>query len=351
MKNPPGQGRDSPWIAPVFLPHLGCPHRCVFCNQHLVSRTAFPPTPGEVRSRLDLFFQARKRPEGRTRQVAFFGGSFTGMELRRQREYLGVAREYLAQGRIDSIRVSARPDELGKEHLLFLREQGVATVEIGVQSLSDRVLEASRRGCSAAHAIEAIQTVRESGLEVGAQIMVGLPGDSGKECAETVETLSDLRPDFVRIYPLLVLRGTELARRYRQGLYRPLDLQEAVSSCARLLERFERASIPVIRIGLQNEETLEWEGGGVLAGPLHPAFGFLVRSFLYRQRLLRCLPEERSSGSAGICFRIHPKDRPLFSGHRRETIRVLRERAGTEEIAVEEDGRLPRGGMECIERS
>jgi len=336
----PQRGR-SPWIAPVFLPHAGCSHRCVFCNQHLISRSGSLPAPDEVRARLDRFFRARKNHPGRRAQVAFFGGSFTGMDAGLQQAYLEAAGTYLRQGQIDSIRVSARPDELSEDRLRLLRRHGVGTVEIGVQSLSDPVLQESRRGCTARDAVEAIHRTQEFGLETGAQIMVGLPGDSGAEALETAEELAGLRPDFVRVYPVVVFPQTELARRFREGRYSPLDLPGAVRLCARLLERFERWSIPVIRIGLQIEEGMETSA---LAGPLHPAFGFLVQSFLYRERLLRSLPEGRFPGDRAR-FRIHPADRPLFVGYRRETLRALQGRIGTDRITVVEDAGVSRGAV------
>ena len=263
-----------------------------------------------------------------------------------QREYLTVACNWLDRGLIDSIRVSARPDELSPERLAFLAEQGVATVEIGVQSLSNKVLESSRRGHTARVALDSIREAKRIGLEVGAQVMVGLPGDSGTGCMETARLLCRLRPHFVRIYALLVFRKTELAERMQKGRYRPLDLDRAVSLSARMLERFEKASIPVIRIGLQNEEGMEGPQGSVLAGPFHPAFGFLVRSRVFFQRVLRALPESLSPG-ASVCVWIHPHDRPLLSGYRRENIRRIRGLLGKGEVRVVEDGNFPRGEVAC----
>jgi len=253
-----------------------------------------------------------------------------------------VAQEYLREGRIDSIRVSARPDELDRGRLEFLEGFGVGTVEIGVQSLSDRVLQASRRGTSASQAVEAIGHVKGRGLEAGAQIMVGLPEDGGQQTLETVEKLCEIRPDFVRIYPLLVLRDTDLARRFLEGRYQPLALEEAVRICADILERFEEASIPVIRIGLQVEKEMQGTDGTVLAGPIHPAFGFLVQSFLYRKKMLGALPSE-PCGPGRVCFRIHPNDRSLFSGYRKENVRYLEDRFGVGNIRIDEDAAVPRG--------
>jgi len=344
----------SPWIVPVFLPHLGCPHRCVFCNQHVVSGTLAPPSPEALRDRLESQLRPQQGTRGRRRQVAFYGGSFTGADPGLQRAYLLSVRPFLVRGWVDSLRVSCRPDELQPDRLAFLREHGVRTVEVGVQSLSDPVLARSRRGYGARDALEAIRRVKGFGLEVGAQMMVGLPGDGGREGRETAEGLCDVRPDFVRIYPVLVLRGTELARRYREGSYRPLDMPAALERCARLLARFRQAGIPVIRIGLQEDEGMQAGGGGaVVAGPRHPAFGFLVQAFLYREEMLRALADRRPEpeACAGVRFRIHPQDRPLFSGYRRAHLPVLQRALGEQRYTVAEDSRMGRGRVEVTEAS
>jgi hypothetical protein len=184
------------------------------------------------------------------------------------------------------------------------------------------------------------------GLEVGAQIMVGLPEDTGTESLETVEELAGLEPDFVRIYPALVLRQTELAERMRRGAYTPLNLGEAVSLCVRMLERFERASVPVIRVGLQEQGGMRREGGDVMAGPYHPAFGHLVRSALFLKRAVASLPAEVPQGST-VCFRIHPHDRSLLAGDRGENLRKIRGVLEGREVRIEEDPALRRGTVAC----
>lgn len=263
-----------------------------------------------------------------------------------QQEYLGVAGEYRTRGWIDSIRVSTRPDELSSDRLAFLTDRGVETVEIGVQSLSDRVLDETRRGNTARQSCEAIREAKRMGMEVGAQVMVGLPGDSGDASMETADLLCRLRPHFVRIYPLLVFRKTELADRMQRGQYRPLGLDEAVSISSRMLERFEGASIPVIRIGLQNEEGMDEPNGSILAGPYHPSFGFLARSQLFYKKVLRVLPRSLSP-DASVCVRIHPRDRPLFSGYRRHNLQRIQSLLGTGRIRVVEDRTSPRGEVVC----
>ena len=341
---------SPPWIAPFFLAHVGCPHRCVFCNQSLIAETASPPSPVEVGEALEALWRSG-RPEGnRRRQVAFYGGSFTRMSLERQEAYLDVCRPYVRQGWVHSIRVSTRPDQVSERQLAFLAERSVTTVELGVQSLSDRVLRASRRGYTGKEARDAILRVRAMGLETGAQIMVGLPEDTGTESLETVEGLVSLNPDFVRIYPLLVLRQTELADWLQRGAYTPLGLQEAVSLCVRMLEKFERASVPVIRVGLQEQGGMGQEGGDVLAGPYHPAFGHLVRSGLFLKRAVASLPSEIPAAST-VCLRIHPHDRSLLVGDRRQNLGEIRDVLEDREVRIEEDRSLSRGTVECGEET
>jgi histone acetyltransferase (RNA polymerase elongator complex component) len=276
------------------------------------------------------------------RQIAFYGGSFTSMPRERQEAYLEVCQPYLRRDQVDSVRISTRPDEVSERQLAFLANRGVRTVELGIQSLSDRVLGASRRGYTAEKAREAIERTKEMGLEVGAQLMVGLPEDSGKESLETAKALSALEPDFVRIYPLLVLRQTEVAKRMGRGEYTPLGLEEAVSLCAGMLERFEEASIPVIRIGLQEQVGMGREEGFVLAGPYHPAFGHLVRSALFYRKALASLPTGIPF-STGFCLRVHPDDRSLMMGDRGQNFAKLQGLLDPRVVRIEEDKGLPRG--------
>ena len=330
------------WIAPVFLPHAGCPHRCVFCDQRRIAFPAGPPDPEQVRDRLRLLFSSRGRRPARRRQIAFYGGSFTALDRGLQEAYLEAGAPYLRDGRADSIRLSTRPDGLGGDRLPFLRSRGVGTVELGVQSFSDAVLRASGRGHNGRTAEEGIRRVKQEGLEVGAQLMFGLPGDTGAEGLASVERLCALRPDFVRLYPVLVLRGTELSRMMARGDYRPLALEEAVDLCARALDRFDRSGIPVIRIGLQTHEGLRPGRGALVAGPHHPAFGDLVRSAWFQGRVLDALPGGRRQGRS-LRLRIHPHDRSLLVGHGGWGMERVRSSLGGRPFPTREDARLARG--------
>ena len=346
LQNRVPRGSPGPtWILPVFLPHLGCPHRCVYCNQFLMNRNEAPLPPAEIRRRLEDLLACRKNDRGRRRQIAFFGGNFTGIEAGLQSAYLEAARDFLDRGRVDSLRVSTRPDGISPERLSFLAGRGVETVEIGVQSLCDRVLQESRRGYTARQAVEAILAVKRAGLEAGAQIMVGLPGDTGASSMATVERLGEVRPDFVRIYPLMVFRDTELARWTEDGRYQPWELEAAVSLCSRMLEKLEEASIPVARIGLHLEEWTSGPGESVRAGPGHPAFGFLVRAELFRRRALAALTSLPAPGAL-VRVRVHPRDRPLLSGYRGQNLREICSSIGAGKMRVEEDDRCRRGWVE-----
>jgi histone acetyltransferase (RNA polymerase elongator complex component) len=282
------------------------------------------------------------------RQIAFYGGSFTSMPRERQDAYLDVCQPYIRRGWVDSVRISTRPDEVSEGQLAFLANRSVKTVELGIQSLSDRVLRASRRGYTTEEAREAIQRTQEAGMEVGAQLMVGLPEDSGEESLETAEALSTLEPDFVRIYPLLVLQQTELAERTRRGEYKPLGLEEVVTLCVGMLERFEEASIPVVRIGLQEQAGMGSDGSFVLAGPYHPAFGHLVRSALFLRKALASFPSEIPR-SSGLCLRVHPDDRSLLMGDQKQNLQKLQGVLEPRVVRIEEDRGLPRGAVRWTE--
>jgi histone acetyltransferase (RNA polymerase elongator complex component) len=229
---------------------------------------------------------------------------------------------------VTAIRVSTRPDSLTEPVVEELARSGVATVEIGAQSLQDVVLQASGRGHDAASVAEAVALLRRQGLRVGIQLMVGLPGDTAEGCRRSMAAALGLSPDFLRLYPTLVLAGTELASRYRRGDYRPLDLEEALHVCKRLLLMARREGVPIIRMGVQPTEELD-RPGVVLAGPRHPAFRQLVEGALYTDLLLRLCGEEEP-----CLVRCHPSRVSDVVGQRRANIRHLAAR-GVRVLKVE----------------
>jgi len=244
----------SPLIIPIFISHQGCPHRCIFCNQEGITGTAppvnIPKEAAEISREIEVWLD-RADYHARQVQVAFYGGSFTGLPESWQKSYLGAVQPYLASGQVQAIRLSTRPDYIGPDTGRFLWEHGVRTVEIGVQSMDASVLQASRRGHSRQDVARAFSYLRQLPLKIGGQLMVGLPAESSKICLDSARALRDLSPDFIRIYPTLVLRGSALAQLYQGHSFQPISLAKAVVLSSRIVALFKKHQIGVIRIGLQ----------------------------------------------------------------------------------------------------
>lgn len=287
-------------IYPVFIPHAGCPHRCLFCAQDRITGRAVPPSPAEVSDWL-----AKVLPQRGTGEIAFYGGTFTLLPQAVQAAYLAVAKQQVAAKRVAGIRLSTRPDALAEPTVAGLVAAGVTTVEIGCQSFAPRVLAASGRGHAPEEIAPAVRRCRAAGLAVGLQLLPGLPEGDAAEALESLQRALDLTPDFLRIYPAVVLAESGLAELWRRGDYRPWSLDEAVEICADMLRECQAAGTRVIRLGLQQDELLL---ASVLAGPHHPAFGQLVKSRLWRRAL---------AAADGDCW-VNPDDLSDALGHRRE---------------------------------
>ncbi|WP_298435995.1 radical SAM protein [Geobacter sp.] len=271
----------KPLIVPFFISHQGCPRHCVFCNQRTISGQG-GDLPGSEEMRAAI--AAAASGKGRRVEVAFYGGTFTSLPLSDQRRLLEPLQPMLASGEITGVRLSTRPDAVDGETARFLRAHRVTTVELGVQSMDDRVLTAAGRGHGAAATERAFAFLKGAGIAVGAQLMPGLPGDTAETSLESLQRVLVLGPAFLRIYPTVVVAGTELAELWRRGSYSPMELDRAVSLCALMLRVATGAGVPVIRIGLQATAELE-APGTVLAGPWHPAFRQLVEGELWRELL------------------------------------------------------------------
>ncbi len=315
-------------VIPVFVPHLGCPHRCVFCDQRCISGSKESATAETVRKAIKA--AAALLPNGAKRQLAFYGGSFTAIPAAVQEELLGAAAEAIKSGEIDAVRLSTRPDAIDEETLARLRRFGVETVELGAQSMDDDVLRLSGRGHTAADVDKAAAAVRSAGFRLILQMMTGLPGDSDEKDLETARRLISLRPDGVRIYPAVVLRGTTLWEMWRRGEYRAHTVEDAVRVCARLLPLFEAAGVPVIRLGLNPTEELS--SGEAVAGAYHPALGELVKSRVMLQKARAQLEGVRP----GSRVTLGTAERSLSQaiGQRRENLRSLRDEFDLSEIKV-----------------
>ena len=257
-------------VIPIFIPHLGCPNACVFCNQRRIAQERAPDAQ-EVVSIIEEALKYSEKP-----QVSFYGGSFTAIDPSLQEAYLRAAYGFYQAGRIDSIRLSTRPDAIDESVIARLKKYGVKTVELGVQSMDDRVLSLSKRGHTAADCERAANSLKAAGFEVILQIMPGLPGATREDDIQTAKKIAALKPFGVRIYPVCVIRDTELCDMYERGEYKPLSVEEAADLCADIWDIFIEKTIPVVRIGLNPTEELS--NGAAVAGAYHPAMGQLVRS-------------------------------------------------------------------------
>ena len=257
----------------IFVPHLGCPHDCSFCNQRSIAGQAYAPTPEDIRTTLS---EALPFIEEREAEIAFFGGSFTAIEREYMISLLEATKEYI--GHFKGIRISTRPDYIDEEILDLLLEYNITTIELGVQSMRDAVLMLNNRGHTSADVENSVKLIQAKGIKLGLQMMVGLYGDSEEDANYTAQKIAALKPDMVRIYPTLVIKQTKLEELYHSGIYKPMSLDEAVMLCKELLLFFEGQDIPVIRLGLHASEGL---AEGLVAGPWHPAFRELVESRIY----------------------------------------------------------------------
>lgn len=303
----------SPYIIPIFVSHQGCPHQCVFCNQHSITggtgRDCPPVGAGSVRREIAAALARPRKNPGREVQVAFYGGSFTGMPMERQEELLGAVQPFIDRNQVQQIRLSTRPDYIDAAGADFLKAHRVGIVELGVQSLDDTVLAAAGRGHSAARSIAAVTLLKQKGFVAGVQLMIGLPGQTRRSCLAGAKRLAALAPHCVRIYPTVVVRGSGLAGLYGAGRYRPLTLAQAVALTARLKEIFDRHGVPVIRMGLQASTGLERD---LLDGPYHPAFGELVMSRLFFKKVRSALAQ--SKATAGRLLSVAAADQSILRG-------------------------------------
>lgn len=335
------------FVIPFFIPHQGCPHQCLFCNQQSITgrELSSPASRRDIDAVISRWL-AYGKPDDRGRpaavQFAFYGGSFTCLPKGHQTAMLEAVAPWVHRGEIETIRLSTRPDCVDATTCGFLRRYGVGCVELGVQSLDDEVLEASRRGHDSNDCHEAMEYIKKSGLRAGIQLMPGLPGETRHSFRRTVEQTIALAPSFVRLYPVLVVQNSGLALRYNDGGYTPLSLEMAVVLTAWARSRLLDAGIPVVRMGLQPSASLE---KSVLAGPYHPAFGELVmaRQWLHATRkVLAAHPGKK------IQLTIAERDLSCFNGVGRVNRTRLRHLGLEQRLEVVVDNNLERGSMHYV---
>lgn len=306
----------TPLIIPIFITHEGCPHRCVFCNQEPITGQHHQMGPREVGDEIRKWLR-RSPAHGRKVETAFYGGSFTALPISRQRELLQGVQPFLDSGQVQAIRLSTRPDYIDSQRADFLSSYGVETVELGIQSMSDDVLAASKRGHSVEQSIRAINCLSASRLRVGVQLLLGLPAETMLSTLRGVRRLTAMKIDFVRLYPALVIKGSGLATLYHHHKYQPLSMNQTIALTARITSILSRHHIPVIRIGLPASKELE---DNLLAGPYHPALGEMVAARIFFNRIrkkLRSLPKEPWQ------LAISQRDRSIFYGQKKCSLQRL----------------------------
>ena len=335
------KGVKRRFIIPIFLPHQGCPHRCVFCQQRTITNTSEDLcTPDDVKTAIESAIGSKHFPSRTPKEIAFYGGTFTSLPTSSIKGMLSAVKPFLKQGAIGAIRLSTRPDSIDEEKLDILQSHGVATVELGAQSMDDEVLTLSNRGHTANDTVNAVQLLKKRGFKVGVQLMPGLPGDSSEVFMDTIDKVIGLKPHMARLYPTLVLKGTKLAQWYQEGTYIPMGLDQTLSVCKDACMSLEASGIPVIRIGLMSSPSL-LKKGEIIAGPWHPSLGFLVRSAMHIDRVKPYLPAPGEAKT--IILRAPRRDIPLLKGHRNTGLRHLESITGTTIDSILPDDSIAQG--------
>lgn len=315
-------------IIPVFVPHLGCPNDCVFCNQRHISGAQRPAAAEDVREAIE---KAAALPcDGAKRQLAFYGGSFTAIPVADQESMLGVGKEYMDKGIIHSIRLSTRPDAIDGAVLNRLKSYGVETIELGAQSLNEKVLLLSGRGHTAQDVVDASKLIKEWGFKLILQMMTGLPGDSEESCLETVRKIIELKPDGVRVYPTVIVKDTALFDLWKAGRYKEHSVEDAVEICSKIVPMLNAANIPIIRLGLNPTDDLS--GGDAVGGAYHPALGELVKSRIMLNKA-RELLKGVDAGSK-VILGVNKSKVSQMTGQHRQNIETLCREFSLKELKI-----------------
>lgn len=330
--------RTRPFIIPVFLPHQGCPHRCIFCNQVTITSIKKNLLDTEqLHLRINEFLKYKKKQRHPV-QIAFYGGNFLGLKTDDIKRLLHEAAKFVKDGQVDSIRFSTRPDTINNQRLDAVKQYPVAAIELGVQSMDDQVLATANRGHTSLDTEQAVELLKARKYTIGLQMMVGLPGDDEAKALTTGRRIAGLGPDFVRIYPTAVLTNSPLAAWYQQGKYAPWPLKQCVTVVKKLYLMFTNNKIPVIRMGLQSSEDLE-EGSTILAGPYHPAFGHLVHSEIFLDRAAAAIKPAKSNHDA-ITLKVHPHSLSKMRGLNNQNIAILKRKFQIKDLQIIPDPTL-----------
>lgn len=316
---------------PIFIPHLGCPYDCIYCNQRVIAAQLDIPQPLQVMHIIEEHLNTI--PEDADVEVAFFGGNFTAINKQQQEDFLLAVQPFLQQGRVRSIRISTRPDSIDDTTLDLLAHYGVKLIELGVQSMSKNVLLASHRKYEPDDVRRSCHLIKERNFDLGIQLMIGLPGDTYQQDIETTHEVISLHPQVIRLYPTLVIENTALEAMWKNGNYKALDTDEAVAICADMFLLFQKENIKVIRMGLYPGEELRRDGV-VLAGPFHSSFGELVEQRIFKQQAMTAitLHREKYGLHSDINLSVNFRDISKMTGRQKNNLYALKQELGLQQI-------------------
>jgi len=310
------------YTIPIFVPHIGCPNNCVFCNQNRITGAQSEVTADSAKKLIEEHLKYVDRDKS-TVEIAFFGGSFTGIDFDKQTELLECAHEFVKNGSVDFLRCSTRPDFINQTILDNLKKYSVKTIELGVQSTDEEVLLRSERGHSRDDVFAAAHLIKANGFSLGLQMMPHLPGDTREKTLQTVRDIIKMAPDCVRIYPTLIVPDTALYDMYQKGEYTPADLDYTVDLCASAVEMFELNGIDVIRIGLQTTDNINEK---TVIGPYHSALGELVYSEIYKRAIEKQITENDIHGD--FVYYVRPGHVSKAVGQRKANIEYFKDKYG-----------------------
>ncbi len=325
-------------IIPIFIPHEGCPNDCVFCNQKIITARSQPVTVDHVEDIIKSHLSTLTDRNLETIEIAFFGGSFTGIPMIQQNEYLEVAHKYKKAGLVDKLHMSTRPDYINRDILDNLKRFQVDVIELGVQSFDEEVLRLSKRGHTIEQVYDACQLIKDYGFTLGIQLMIGLPGDTMEKSIKSAEKAAAIKPALARLYPTVVLEDTELADMYRNGTYKGLREDEAVNTCAAMYKILTAADVNVMRVGLKSTDLVTNQSD--LGGNYHPAFRQLVEGKIAREiienELLKTAQKE-------ITFASNSKSFSNMIGHKGINKKYFEEKFPDKKISYIIDNNLKAG--------
>lgn len=331
------------YIIPIFVPHLGCPNDCIFCNQKSISGQKKNMTKEQAKNIIDNYLKNLNDSDALI-EIAFFGGSFTTINENLQNELLELAYTYVKEGKVESIRISTRPDCIDKNILKRLKKYKVKTIELGVQSANDFVLKRANIGHTFEDVKKASKLIRWYGFRLGYQMMVGLPESTRQDEINTAKALIKLKPKMVRIYPVLVVKNTKLEKEYENGIYKALPLPQAVETCKQLVRMFSDKNIDIIRVGLQNTDEISdpsSEKSEVVAGPYHPAFRQLVESGLWYDAIVEKI-KKLNVKVKEVQVTVNPLDVNNVIGHKKDNVLKLKEFYDVD-LVLKQDSNIKQG--------